>query len=199
MNEPVVQMDPGYNELTDLVGQSLQAWSTVETRLGIMFHIVTDVPSDMAHAIMATIVSFKARIQVCNAAFRFVDMSDIHRAFWNSLYNRLSKQYDRRNELAHFSIIQDGQKNGRLLWWVVPYFSIGSLPDCMDKRLSAADIRLRIALFNKLANEIMWLDYEMIVRRGRLAANPLPIPDRVQELSAQAAQTPKGTQPPLQS
>lgn len=88
------------------VGQALHSWSTVELELAWLFTIITEIPDRrISQVAFAAIVSFDARVQMCNSIMPLVTMNDVHRRYWTWLYNRLTKKVKKRNELAHFTIV----------------------------------------------------------------------------------------------
>lgn len=205
-----VTISPEFTELAALVGQALDKWSHVEMELASLFRYLTDIPDQMvAHVAMASIQSFDARVQVCNNLMDVVTTSPLHEAYWKWLYNRLTKLAKKRNEIAHFTIVgwetewlkDEPTPPEKVLWRVVPYFSLGRMiitRNNHNEGLSAVQLNERTALFHELWGQVAWLRAEIQVLKGKLKANQIPVPDRVQELRDIASQTPTDTPPPPQ-
>lgn len=206
-----ISISPHFAELAGLAGQALDQWSHVELELASLFQYLTKMPDAMiAQVAVASIKSFDARVQVVNNIIGLVGLPQLHRDYWKWLYNRLTKLAKKRNEIAHFTIVEWGEDDDMLrkgsektIWRLVPYFSLGRMVMEHSEGLSAKQIRERGQLFNTLYRDVAWLRFEVQMRRGkpksRPKANPIPVPDRVLELRAEASRTPKGKRRPPQS
>jgi len=184
-----------HSKLTDEVGQALHQWSLVEMEVANLFEVTSGMPNhNAAHAAMAAIVSFEARLKVCHSVLAFFELGTLHATYWQRLYHRLLKKLKKRNELAHFSVLCIGSP-GDETWRLVPYFSIGRW--VLDQHttgkpqqgLSVEQIRERALSFHQLMKDVVWFRYEMQVRLGTLSGNPLPAPDLALQLRAEGVQT----------
>lgn len=173
------------------VGQALHSWSTVELELAWLFTIITEIPDRrISQVAFAAIVSFDARVQMCNSIMPLVTMNDVHRRYWTWLYNRLTKKVKKRNELAHFTIVIWENETGAQSVRLVPYYSEGSQIFQQNNGLSIDQIEERDQSFTTLQSHLAWLRAEMEVLKGLLLINPLPIPDRVHELRNEVSPKP---------
>lgn len=153
----------------------------------------------MAQVTMASIVNFNARLQVCNNIMPLANLTALHLRYWQWLYNRLTSLSKKRNEIAHFTIVEWTDVHGKNgVYRLVPYFSMGRLVLDTGEGLSLAQVRERGETFNTLMYHTSWLRAEVQVLRGIIGANPIPTPDRVRELDTPDDQTPKETPPPRQ-
>lgn len=185
-------------KFTTAVGEALHQWSMVEMQLASLFVVISRMPDYTAgQAAMAAVVSFEARLQVCNAVLMFLDLSDFQSKYWTRLFNRLLKKLKKRNELAHFSIVELHGPEGidrRLM----PYFSVGNAAVTHKRRgvigvsLTLEEVRLRGIHFHLLAEEVAWFTREMQIVVGTHSTNDGPVPDLVHQLRSEGDQTPEG-------
>jgi len=107
------------------VGHALDQWSHVELALEGLFSTTLGIHEGPAHVVLSSIRSFNARLLVMHNLLSSLGLSPELRAAWTNLYNRMSRKNDARNELAHFTIIQETEK-GRTQVVLRPYYSTGS-------------------------------------------------------------------------
>ena len=150
------------------VGLALDQWSHVEMGLEDLFCNSLGIQEGPAHVVMSSIRSFHARLAVIQNLIAYLVIEPDLRARWTSLYNRLTRKNDKRNELAHFSIL-DATANGKREIRLKPYFSTGAeLLEGTRKPLgpvppglSFEQIEERAASFSKLALDVWMFSREM--------------------------------------
>lgn len=176
-------------DLMASVGEAINAWSGVEWALDGLFGSISGTDGLRSSIIMASIIALEARLQVIDNLLAQFKIRDELRTFWNRSYNRIKKQARKRNELAHFTVVnrfEQGDPTGPVL---LPYFSVGKLgmapvksgvPQMKELRIS--DIQYRATVFNELAAALRWFNCELGVELGKREANQLPATDLVQQL-----------------
>lgn len=187
------------------VGRALDQWSHVELALEDLFATALGITEGPAHIVLSSIRSFNARLLVVHNLMTGLAMSPEIQTSWSNLYNQLAKKNDRRNELAHFTII-DITENGKTRVALKPYFSTGSellrgtrnpmkpQPPGLDLK----QVKERAASFSKLALEVRkinWPVRELIERRK---ASHGQSRDQAHQPDTPSDHTPKALQSPPQ-
>jgi hypothetical protein len=96
---------PQHDHLLQAVGKALHNWSLVEIQLATLFAHLSDIPDQKkAHAAFSAILSFEARLAVCDRLMLLEEVDELHLEMWAKMFARLSKFYKKRHELAHFSL-----------------------------------------------------------------------------------------------
>lgn len=109
------------------VGKALDAWTKVEIAIEPLFACLSDADELKAKIAMASIVSFQARLDVCNSLVAQSHASRELRLKWHAITKRMSKKYKRRNEIAHFSVIDwRNADTGAITTCLIPYWTSGS-------------------------------------------------------------------------
>jgi hypothetical protein len=157
----IIPAYPEHSEFAQAVGEALHQWSMVELELATLFERVSGIPNrDAAQAAMAAIVSFNARVQVCQAVLAFWELSEDERSAWSALVKRMTNMLKKRNALAHFTILAMETEDGKQIWQLFPYFSLGQLAtnnlkqDHIMDGLSLQEIRSRGVNFHLLGNAL---------------------------------------------
>lgn len=140
------------------VGEALDGWSHVEHALEDLFVVMTTADAWDAHLIMVSVVSFDARLKICNTLMGRYHRLDIFKR-WGALYNKLDRKYRKRSELAHASVVQLNDKIR-----LVPFYSLGQSfrayvgkdPDDVKhpKGLTPKEILERAKSFRALADSL---------------------------------------------
>src|SRR3954468_25002072 len=90
--------------LLSAVGSALSLWSFVELRLSSLFSTISGLEDEKkAHIMFAAVVSFEARLAMCDRLMELEDQPDLEKEMWNKFSARMSKFYKKRHALAHFS------------------------------------------------------------------------------------------------
>lgn len=175
----------------------------VELELAKLFEVTSGMPNaKAAQAAMAAVVSFKARVAICNAILSFFTLNDLLRKSWTKIVSTMFTKVEHRNQLAHFTIIVAEAENGDAIWQLMPYFSLGKLAtkelqgDGVIEGLSLNQIRARAIEFGLLAHALAWFTCEMQVLLGKLRANPKQVPGLVLQVQNPNAQTGAKTKRP---
>jgi hypothetical protein len=192
-----MNLDPRLIVLSQ-VGLCLNAWSQVETGMGIVFGGVSGMDNYRnACTIFDAILSFDARIAVLDTAVRiettFLDQED--REIWAALSARLRKLYKRRHEVAHFSVDYGTMidKPG-----IRPFFSWNKHAKDEAKFLSLKEMQELSDRFTEASTAIHW--FNNVAQRKRLPPQfqPQPVEEppliaHIRESLAQkkAGQTPR--------
>ena len=165
------------DELYYLVGRCLGAWSSVERHLTILFLALLDKidnPFPLAK-VFDGVVSFEVRISILNLAIQNDPKStDRFKTQWNALFNKLSKSYKKRHEVAHFAIVADHTSPPEVKVSLQPFFSSWSGPGA---GLTAKDLRQREESFLNLADRIDRFWWHIALVRGQRDKCPIPIND----------------------
>jgi len=129
-------------------------WSGVEFSLSILFDAILDTRRPVAHATLAAVRSFDARLKMIGDAFnaRFPDKDSPPRPDWKLLYNTCSSYNALRNQVAHALHIV-ASHNGEVKPTLEPYFVLTQ----EKSRIDAAEVNLRTAKFHSLRACIDWL------------------------------------------
>jgi flavin-binding protein dodecin len=110
------------------VGRALDSWTKIELAIEPLFSTLADTDPIRGSVAMASIVSFKARMEMCNSLVAQSQASKELRAKWRALFNKLNRKYKARNEIAHFSIIDwRNADTGVVTTCLIPYFTPGGL------------------------------------------------------------------------
>ena len=183
-----------FEPLLTEVGRSLQNFSGIEWALDYFFGAILS--SDTlfeSNIIMASIVSFEARVKVCRNLVLMRPLRDDHlNLIWTKLAERMLKQLKQRNELAHFRTISLTIGKGKTFAALVPYYSSGKffLDGQKDQRpgthLTLAQIKERGKAFSETAGAMDWLTSQ--IERKPFRRFAAPANDLVRHLQSLAAQ-----------
>lgn len=167
------------------VGYGLHEWSLVEMELARCFS--TFVWADM-HAIFGAIISFETRLSACDAAVAKTDLSELDRALWAKLSDRLSRFYRRRHQIAHFTL----GWNNKDVPVLYPFMTTGNFLGGAHVGLNMLDVQERIGKFQELFFALKWFRENLVRQRTppQTPATPLPEePPLVVRLRALAIQS----------
>jgi hypothetical protein len=110
---PHLSLEDEAQQFYAALGKAISQWQHVESALVITFTALTgsnSPRSSVVNAAFHSLISFKAKLDMVDTAFKTAAfMSPRESALlpeWKTLRNRISKRSDRRNELAHFSMIR---------------------------------------------------------------------------------------------
>jgi hypothetical protein len=182
------------------VGKALASWSGVEIQLANLFCEVSGIPDHRrGQIIMASIINFDARIQVCHEMMRLFGWEARDLKVWDKLFARIQKLQKRRNDVAHFAIIMGNVGGKQVDVCLAPYFSLGNEFRGKVTQLSAAQILERAASFRELDQAVRWYAHLAFTRRKPGLVTPAPTPDLVLRLQELVEQTPEGSAPQPQS
>jgi len=185
------------------IGNALDAWSRVEHSLESLFVALTSADVWDAHLIMASIVSFDARLKICNTLMgrHRKNFKTVER--WDALYNKLDRKYRKRSELAHGSVVQ---LNDKTVW--IPYYSTGqSMREMVLKppeevglppHLSTKEIEERALGFRKLAGALSDFNLDLRAEQEQLRASRAQEADQAPPPD-QSDRSPKGSRRPRRS
>ena len=125
-----------------------------------------------AHLILVSVVSFDARLKICNTLMGRRRKLKTARQ-WVALYNKLSRKYPKRSELAHGTAVQINDKVR-----LVPYFTLGQTmkryvgKDAKDvepiRGLSPREIRERAKSFRTLAVALGTFSRDLLAEQEQL-------------------------------
>lgn len=160
----------------------------VELALSNLFaQISNSQDQNRAHALFAAILSFDARLAVCDRLMGLETLSDLDREMWAKMSARLSKYYRKRHELAHFTI-EPTEKAPR----ISPFYTYDKFIHETERYLTEADIRVRSEKFVELHMALGWFATEAFVRRSKMKSiqsrenEEPPLVPRLRELAAQS-------------
>jgi hypothetical protein len=138
--------------LLKAVGAALHNWSTVEIQLSTLFAALSDIPDQKkAHALFAAILSFEARLAVCDRLMELESLDELHGLMWTKMSARLSKFYKKRHEVAHFTIGYVGDEEVINPFYTQEKWIFGKV-----RHLTVAQIRERSEKFIQLHMAVGW-------------------------------------------
>lgn len=184
------------------VGRALNAWTEVEKELEPLFSVLSGADDLAGQITMASILSFKARIQVCNNLIPGLFPTPDLKARWTNLFNRMARKMDRRNELAHFSVVaMNLVDEGKIRASLVPYYSPGGASIQFQRNadnyfgpylegLTAKQIREREVVFRKLASDLAAFVRDAQAHKTQLRAALAQLRDQHQAPENPSDQTP---------
>lgn len=156
-----------YDALALAAGKALDCWSQIEMAIADLFQKLSKMPDPKAaQAVMAAVVSFEARLTVCQALLQTGRYPEEILAKWKKLRKKLREASTERNGVAHFSIARLTPTGGAPYWALIPFFSIGQLAQSesthgtMDTH-SAASITDMTKKFLELKNDVRRLIGEL--------------------------------------
>lgn len=197
-----------HNDLLVSVGHALHSWSMVECALENTFAALSGTDLTKSHLIMGSIIQLETRLRICSNLIADAEVKEHLKTFWTRAADRIARQAEKRNALAHFSLVEEhgpGTTGGPTL---IPYYSIGrmvlssSQPKAKRyriQRLGVPEIIERIGHFNDLTIALYWFSDELGVEQGRLATNIQPVIDLVHHLLRPIDPTPQEPKAPRQS
>lgn len=149
--------------LLKAVGAALHNWSLVEIQLSTLFAALSDVPDqNKAHAIFAAILSFDARLAVCDRLMKLENLDELHKEMWTKMSARLSKFYKKRHEVAHFTVGYSGDEEV-----INPFFTQEKWIYENVRHLTVAQIRERSEKFVQLHLAVHWFSNCAFKRRAQ--------------------------------
>jgi hypothetical protein len=171
-----------FKDLMATVGFSLHAWAQVETVLGILFLEVSGIRHPyQAGAIFDSIVDFRSRLAMLDAAMEHSNASELELEIWTRLSARLRKLYKRRHEIAHFGISEADIVKATT---ISPFFTFNKLLRRTHRTLTKGQIDVRGLQFAEAGAAVRWLARAISKRKG-LFARPVPGPDEEPRLIVQ--------------
>ena len=188
MND-LARIEAESHALAQAAGYALSTWTIIETNLTKLFQIISELPDgNKAHLIMEAIISFDARLKVVSNIMDVFPWADEEREIWGLLVNRIQKQQKRRNQLAHFMIINvsDGAvTNARLS----PFYSQGAAFRNELTLLAVTDIEERSRRFRDLANAVNWFGAAAMQLKNKPEAALRPDNDPIRDIRNSIAQS----------
>ena len=171
------------------VGQALKQWSAVETGIAALFAILCGFKDEMkAHRIIDAIISFDTRLDVTDALMGQEDIAPLEMETWKKLVLKLRKQYKKRHEVAHFSIVNTithGVDNLRLS----PFLTYGHFARDDLRYITEEEIHARRKGFGDLFLALVWFQDAAYRRRGPRPGTPMQETPLIVHLKELAAQT----------
>ena len=181
----------GLDETTILaeVGKALASFTGIESAIARLFKEFSGsddfIKSDI---IMASIVSFDARLSVCVNLEKDDPLPHPFHEIWSRLASRSQKLLKKRNALAHFQIAV--MPNGN--YAISPYYSMGR--NWIDKgplrTLSLEQVIDRRAEFAQHRDALHWLLSKVQESKGRLPASPVSANELIRWLQDELSQNP---------
>ena len=93
------------------IGSAMSLWQLVESELGHIFCTLVG-PFTAANAVYNSVMNLNIRLDMVNAALQArVTDADIL-AEWGTLCRSIKTKSEKRNKIAHFTVIIDSRKNG---------------------------------------------------------------------------------------
>lgn len=170
------------------VGQALKQWSAVETSIATLFAILCEFKDEMkAHRIIDAIISFETRLDVADALMSQEDLTPLELETWKRLVAKLKKQYKKRHEVAHFSIVNTITNSVGTLR-LSPFLTYGHFARDELRYLTENEIHARRKGFADLFLALVWFQDGAYRRRGPRPGNPMQEPPLIAHLRELAVQ-----------
>jgi hypothetical protein len=166
---------PNNDSVLRSVGAALHNWSLVELQLSSLFATISNtMEQSRAHALFAAILSFDARLAVCDRLMRFETLSELDREMWVKMSARISKYYKKRHELAHFTL--DYTTN---VARISPFYTQDKFISETERYLTEDEIRSRSNKFVEIHMAVGWFNTQAFLRRqsGARKLPPEPSPE----------------------
>jgi hypothetical protein len=125
MNEqPKKKFHKTASELHQAVGSALAQWSQIERALNlILFNLAGLKSYAIAEAIMASMVSFRGRLEIIDNILIVDPRAPEVLSEWTNLRKRVLKRSKERNNLAHFTLVFHGSNAPGDGYAVAPMFN----------------------------------------------------------------------------
>lgn len=180
---------PEHADVLQAVGSALSNWSAVEIHLEGLFNTLSDMPNkDRATALFASILAFPTRMAVLDRLMSLEGVDELEAEMWLKYSARLSKFYNKRHELAHFSMNFDEKGNPV----ISPFLTQEKAVFDKIRHLSLNQIQERAEKFKELAMASFWFNARALNRRAAPPEPPVqaneghPLVARLQELAIQS-------------
>ncbi len=182
------------------VGRALNNFSSIEQGLERLFCAITDVNPTIGFAAMASIISFEARLVMCENIPKVGPLKEPLASLWPKIFARMREQLKKRNELAHFALVTLTIGENKLGLRLVPYHSWGktTLSRGAQPNLGLAEIKQRAADFHEIAGVLQWLTQKVMEQRGRAwlpSEFHMPDPPLIQRLRSALQDSQTGAEP----
>lgn len=158
--------DPQTDRLALAVGYALAAWASVENMLSFLFDELTDANHIDSQIMMASIVTFDARVAICtNLINRHFEDDEVLRMIWTKLSEKLLSSYRSRHQIAHFSFVASSCNKLRVVR-LVPFFSFGNIHLGKNQDgLGISEIEDKENRFLELGSSVLWFKETILCRR----------------------------------
>lgn len=106
-------------EFFEAVGRAMGTWSRVENQLYETFLLSVGLPEahfTSAAAAFYSVISFQARLEMTDCAFRLSFGGSEFEAEWLKLVEIIRTKAKHRNEIAHYVPVQDHQEKAGRIW-----------------------------------------------------------------------------------
>ena len=185
-----------FEPLLTEVGRALHNFTQIELAVARLYGALSRDNGVQTEVVMASIVSFRTRLQVCQSVLLLYPLSPELRAIWGKLSKRLAEELSKRNELAHFSLSTIKVGEAPPYPAVVPYFSHGTflLTGMREKKhfnLKLEQIKERGETFKQVAEAVWWFQGQIEPKDGLLRQFQPPMNDLIRELQSRAALAPQ--------
>jgi hypothetical protein len=151
--------DNATSELLASIGSCLNAWSKVEDEITQLFMLIHGYPSsDYRHPLrraFEAVVALEARLSMIKASVSADQLlSRCYSHHFNALYNKVTRSYRKRHEVAHFSLVHREGENGEWKILARPFFNWAAFQDNLGAELEPQQIEERQNSFLRLCLRI---------------------------------------------
>ena len=144
------------DDIARAVGLALSTWTIIETRLTQLFLIISTVQdNNKGYLMIDAIVSFDARLKIVTQLIGASGWPQLETKMWALLVEKIQKQQKRRNELAHFMIVNQS-RGGPTEVVLIPFYSFGKAMRGETRPLRLRDLKEREMRFRELALAVAW-------------------------------------------
>jgi hypothetical protein len=156
------------------VGGALAAWSKIEVRLNLLFGVLSGI-EDRAKAggIMDVILSFEVRLAICDKLMALEVTDPFELEMWARLSARIRKFHRKRHQIAHFSLVAGGERDGFHVPQISPFFSYEKWVTEKARYLSRQQIEERLLKFIEIDDAVDWFLMRAL-ERARPEEYPMP-------------------------
>lgn len=159
--------DPHRDPIYLAVGRGMEKWSWVEVNLAILLEgLLKSRRQGLVGPAYHAVINFKDKLRMVDEVAKRT-LSGKRLKAWNTLSGRIGRKANKRNEIAHASIVLHG-RTAPLEARLHPYWAItsGKLAARGDG-LTVEQLERRAASFTELSVEILQFDKELPKRLRR--------------------------------
>lgn len=144
--------------LLSAIAGALAAWSKVEMKLALLFGIISTIPDRAkANAVFDAVVSFDARLAICDRLMPLQQFSELELEMWARMSAKLRKSYKKRHEVAHFTLgFDDIAKDGFNKPLIMPYFTWEKWLSRNAPTLDRSQVEERLQKFTEIEAAVQW-------------------------------------------
>ena len=152
------------DELFAAIGKALHEWSLVEMDMASLFASLGSLGSnqDNDHQLFAAVISFETRLSMLDTRVPQSLLGQTEQKMWVKFSSRLSKQYKKRHQVAHFTLGRAQQD-----YIALPFLTTATIRNPTIPRLTVSQIKERTEGFKELKRVLEWFRQTNILEKDR--------------------------------